>query len=87
MHLRMMKTRYIHYKIYIIGTVVETKINYIIGTVVYRLYIMLMHMAENTTTQYVTSSSKSKVTTSISKPKIIVVEDKKTNITIIQSMK
>ncbi|CAK8568519.1 unnamed protein product [Lathyrus sativus] len=44
------------------------------------------HMVVNTTTQCVSRSSKSEVTKSISKPKILLVEDNKINIMVTQSM-
>ncbi|KAK2392017.1 histidine kinase [Trifolium repens] len=44
------------------------------------------HMVVNTSTKCVTSSSKSEVTKSTSKPKILLVEDNKINIMVTQSM-
>lgn len=44
------------------------------------------HMVVNTTTQSVSRSSKSEVTKSISKPKILLVEDNKINIMVTQTM-
>jgi CheY-like chemotaxis protein len=43
-------------------------------------------MVVNTSTKCVTSSSKSEVTKSTSKPKILLVEDNKINIMVTQSM-